>query len=123
MEWEAETTTEALRNVMDKISSVRIISTEGKKVNSMWKSVSDAVTRADYTELLTVKSDDASVNMYGLKLDNGNMREFALTVKGEEEAMLITLTGDMDMSGVDFGEVMGDMMKLKGQYKGECSEK
>jgi hypothetical protein len=123
MEWEAETSTDEIRKVMDKISSVRIISTEGKKIKSMWKSVSDAVTRADYTELLTVKTGDESVNMYGLKLDNGNMREFALTVKGDDEAILVTLTGDMDMSDIVFGDVIKDMMKLKEQYKGQCPDK
>jgi hypothetical protein len=105
---------------MDKISSVRIISTEGKKVKSLWSSITDAIGRADYTELITVKTGEESVNMYGLKLANGNMREFALVVKEEDEAMLVTITGDMDMTSIDMGDIMKDVMKLREVYEGEC---
>lgn len=122
MEWEKDTETNALRQIMNKISSVRIInSKEGKNSSrkSMRKEISDAVEKADYIDLMTVKSDNESIRLFALKVDSRSIREFALFIDGDEEVMLITVTGDIDMSLIDLGEVMGDMKKLGKEYKGE----
>jgi hypothetical protein len=123
MDWEGEKSPETIQDVMGKISAIRIINAEGKKIKSLWKSVADALSRADYTEFLNVKAGEESVSLYGLKLDNGSMREFALTVKEEEEAMLLTISGDMDMSDISLGDIMKDMKKLKGSHGAECPKK
>ena len=124
MAWENEMQTDALRKVMNKISAVRILSTDaegGGSSKKLGKSISGALGGAKYTELITVKTDGESVNMYGLKLDNGSMREFVLAVVEQDEVTLVSVTGEMDMSDILMGDIMEDMMKLRGKYNGkEC---
>jgi hypothetical protein len=125
MEWESEMETDAIREVMNKVTAFRMLSTdaeEGGSRKKLEKSISDAVSRADYTELMTVMTDDESIHMYGLKLDEGSMREFVLTIMEKDEVTLITLTGDMDMSDIIKEDLMGEVMKVGEKYKGkkEC---
>jgi hypothetical protein len=123
-EWEKDLSGTTIREVMDQISSIRILSAngeEGGSMKSLWKSVSKAASKADYFKLLEVSSDDESITLYGLKSFNGNMKEFALTLKEPEKVMLVTVTGEMDMSTFFSKDMMKDLKKLGENFHGkEC---
>lgn len=123
MEWEADVSTESIREVMEEITSIRIINTLSRDkgaVKALWKSISGAVERADYILMASVNSDGETINLYGLKHPNGHMHEFALSMKEQDEAMLITITGDIDMKSLFSGDIMKDMKKIGENFKGEC---
>jgi len=123
--WEQDMDVSSIRQVIDQISSIRILSTEGKdggSMKSLWKRITKAVSDADYTRLMEVSGDKMSVNFYGLKNANGNMKEFALTLKQDDQVMLVTLTGDIDMSSIFSKDVMQDLKKIGMEHKGECKK-
>lgn len=125
--WDADSTAAPLRSIMNQIDRIRIISTEeGRKsaVKALKKNIAAAASDADYIKMMEVSSDDESISFYGLKNNStGNMKEFALAITEEDEATLITVTGDIDMSSF-FSEELMESMKGMGMnfHGGKCSK-
>jgi hypothetical protein len=125
--WDKDSSAAAIRNIMDQIKTVRILSTDEDKksaAKAMKKSITKALAEADYIKLMEVNSEDEFIAFYGLKnTSTGNMKEFALTIQEDDEATLITVTGDMDMSTMFSKELMESMKGMGENFHGGCHEK
>jgi hypothetical protein len=124
--WEKDSSAATIRNIMDQIKTVRILSTDEEKksaAKALKKSITKAAAEADYIKLMEVNSDDESIAFYGLKnTSTGNMKEFALTIQQDDEATLITVTGDMDMSTMFSKELMETMKGMGKNFHGGCQK-
>jgi hypothetical protein len=124
--WEKDSSAAFIRTIIDQISTVRIVSTDdGKRsaVKGLKKKIGSAVALDGYIKLMEVNSDDESIAFYGLKNSStGNMKEFALAIVEEDEATLITINGDMDLSAMFSREMMESLQGLGKNFHGGCKE-
>ena len=123
--WEKDISGEAIKKVIDEVNSIRILSTDKGRhpQKSLWKSISKSISEADYTQVLDVNSNKESIRIYYLKGMDGNMKEFALTMNKPSKVMLITVTGDMDMSTLFSKDLMQELKTLGENFKGKVCDK
>lgn len=127
-DWENDQDTKKLREVLDGIESIRILSYDQedenarKDVDQVYRKVEKALVKEDYEEAMAFSSDEDHVNIYFLKQGN-RVREFALVSKGAHKISMITVTGDIDLARVMQKETMKGLWSLKSVYsKGDHME-
>jgi len=125
--WEKDSSALAIRNIMDQISTVRTVSNADAKtsaVKGLKKKINSAVASSEYIKLMEVSTDDESIAIYGLKnASTGNMKEFALAILENDEATLVTVNGDMDLSTMFSDDFMESMKSLGKNFpKGQCGK-
>jgi hypothetical protein len=126
-EWEKEMDAGRIKELMKSIESIRIVNCNGDEANSKqekaWKKMEKAASDERYVNIMNVKSDDDEVYLYRMAGESGKTRELALLVKYDNGVMLLTMTGDMDMSAIfskDNMEAFLEMGKCFKDKKAEC---
>jgi 3-oxoacyl-ACP reductase-like protein len=123
-EWEKEEGTENIREVLDGIESIRVLSYDDnaeearKDAGKVYEKMEKAIEKDDYTVAMSFSSDEDKVDVYFLK-DGDKVREFALISKGKEKVTMITVTGDLDMAKMMRKETMKGLWSLKSFYSGK----
>ena len=126
-EWEKNMDNDMIKEWMQDIESVRILkykNGEGKMdPDKLWKKMSKSAGDEQYTEIVTVNSDNTQVHMYMIKGPAGNTRELAMLEKDKDGIMMLTVTGNMDFSAMFSPESMQSLREMGEYYmhnKGEC---
>ncbi len=120
-EWEQDENTEHIRKVLSDIESIRIInldeeSPEGKvSAEKFHQKIMKAIEKADYVDVITVRDDGESVNLYFLEKGD-KLREVALVVREKENVSLITITGDIDPEMIIHKETLKGLGSLRNFY-------
>lgn len=120
-DWEKDLASDDFQALKNSVRSIRFLSLkEDGKVSreKYWSRLLAAVAEEDYTEFVTMKGERASMMMYFLKGDGGNIREFAMLYREDERVVMVTATGDMNMSKV-FGPEAHRMWKGIGWHLGK----
>ena len=82
--------------------------------------IKDGVSLKDFKELMVVRDKDANVNFYA-KNNNQVINEMIMIVDGKDEAVLLSLSGDIDLNHI---AKLGSAMDLGGmQYLGKMKSK
>ena len=79
------------------------------------KEVNNTISFKDYQELMVVKDSDANINFYA-KSDKQVIKEMIMVVDGKDEAVLLSLYGNLDlnhMAKLGKGMNMGGMEYLQ----------
>ena len=115
LDWEKCLRSDELQTLKKSIGSIRVMSLreDGKlSRDKFWTKMLEAVAKDDYIEFATMSGDRNRMMVYYLKSERGTVREFAMLFRGEGRVMLVTATGDMDMSlvfGIDAAKMWKDI--------------
>jgi len=84
-----------------------------------YKDVMSSIPFSDFKELMVIKDNDANVNFYA-KSSGSVINEMIMVVDGKNEAVLLSLTGDLDLNYV---AKLGKSMDIGGmQYLGKMKK-
>lgn len=99
---------EDFQKAIDGVESLRLIaySTEDKEdgntvesKEAFYKDVMRSIPFKDFKELMIIKDSDANVNFYA-KSSGSIISEMIMVVDGKDEAVLLSLTGNLDLNYV-----------------------
>ncbi len=129
MEWEKDLRIDHLREIMDNIDYIRILTYQGEgkiATNDLMKKLDKAINKDEYKEIVSVKADDGMLKAFFLKGETGRIHELALIANGKEGLFIFTVTGDIDFNMILSSGTMADLQAIGKYYidsKGECGEK
>ncbi|MBN2175047.1 MAG: DUF4252 domain-containing protein [Bacteroidales bacterium] len=82
--------------------------------------VRDGVSLKDFKELMVIRDEEANINFYA-KNNNQIITEMIMIVDGKDEAVLLSLSGDIDLNHI---AKLGSAMDMGGmQYLGKMKSK
>ena len=93
---------EDFQKAISGIEKLRLIAFEGENHNEKEKFYKDIMTNVpfkQYNELMVVKESDADIRFYG-KSEGSVISELLMVVDGKDEAVLMCLTGNIDLNHV-----------------------
>jgi len=99
---------EDFQKAVDGVETLRLIaystkdSENGNNVESkdqFYKDVMSSIPFKDFKELMVIKDNDANVNFYA-KSSGSIISEMIMVVDGDDEAVLLSLTGNLDLNYV-----------------------
>lgn len=99
---------EDFQKALDGVESLRLIaySTEDKEDGNtneakelFYKDVMSTIPFKEFKELMVIKDSDANVNFYA-KSSGSIINEMIMVVDGKDEAVLLSLTGDLDLNHI-----------------------
>lgn len=121
---------EDFQKAIDGVESLRLIAysvdeNEEDKKNTVeakqlfYKDVMSTIPFKDFKELMIIKDNDANVNFYA-KSSGSVINELIMVVDGKNEAVFLSLTGDLDLNYV---AKLGKTMDIGGmQYLGKMKK-
>lgn len=111
-----------VEEILAQIDMIRIITTDSTATESdkadFIANAQDALDDDRYTELAVVKSDGDDVGLYTYPMEDGKIREMVVLVGGDDNVMMVCLTGRLDMSTALSSELFSGMMG--GKKSKEC---
>jgi len=126
-EWEQTQENPQIKEMLQNVKSVRIVKYKAESgvadMDKYWRKIRKTAGDEQYTEVVTVNSDDVQVYMYMLKGAAGTTREVALLEKDKNGVMMVTVTGNMDFSSMFSPENMQGLREMGEYYmknKGDC---
>jgi len=81
------------------ISSIKILTQEGKGSESFGKELLNMLPRSEYKEMMVVKDDEEEVQFLARE-SGGKITEFLLIVSGGGDDALIAIQGDIDLESI-----------------------
>lgn len=90
------------QNVMEQLSGLKMLvyEPEGEINLAFLKEVKAIIPSKDFTELMSVDSEGETVKFLVKKGDNDKISEMLMIVLDESEAVLMSMTGNLDMSTI-----------------------
>ncbi len=73
---------------------------EGSSGSDFYKDVNKTITVKDYTELMTVNDKDSDIRFLVKKSGKDKISELLMIVKGEDEVLVMSMVGDIDMNTI-----------------------
>ena len=73
---------------------------ENGEISEFVKEVKNMIPSSEYSELMSVDSDDSMVKFLVKKNKDGNVSELLMLVYEEDEAVIMSMTGDIDMKTI-----------------------
>lgn len=73
---------------------------EGKEGFDFYKEVKSKLPLKEYTELMTVKDSDSDIKFLIKKAGKNRVSELLMIVVGDEEVVVMSMTGDIDMNTI-----------------------
>ncbi len=125
-EWEQKISSDHFRDLVNDITSIRILEYKGEgKVRpaKIWKKMSTAAGSGNYTEIVNFSGDDEQALVYISRESAGIYSEIALMAREENDLVLITVTGNIDLEKIFSPETMKSLRELGKHHmkgKGEC---
>ena len=100
------------KQLLDQVGSIKIIKSE--KIE-FYDKVMKIIKKNDYEQVIDIRDSGEEIGFYMLKDKKGNLNEYLLAVKDENEIIVILVLGD-----IDFNKVM-EMTKMVKSKK--CGDK
>ena len=91
------------KQLLDQVGSIKIIKSE--KIE-FYDKVMKIIKKNDYEQVIDIRDSGEEIGFYMLKDKKGNLNEYLLAVKDENEIIVILVLGD-----IDFNKVM-EMTKM-----------
>jgi hypothetical protein len=91
------------QNLMDQLSGLKMLVYEPEQgqTNEAFLEEIKALSKVEgYTELMSVDSDDEVVKFLAKKGDDGRVSEMLMIVLEENEAVVLSMTGSLDMNSI-----------------------
>ncbi len=90
------------QDVMQQLTGLKMLVFEPEKgqISDFVNEVKALVPSSDYAEMMTVDSEDSKVSFLVKKNKGGNVAELLMIVYEENEAVIMSMTGDIDMKTI-----------------------
>ncbi len=91
------------QNVMQQLEGLKMLvyeKPEGKEGIDFYEEINRNLSLKDYTELMTVKDSDSDIKFLIKKSGKNKISELLMIVKGEDEVLIMSMTGDIDMNTI-----------------------
>ncbi|MFA5419109.1 MAG: DUF4252 domain-containing protein, partial [Bacteroidales bacterium] len=101
------------QNVMDQLKSLKMLvyePKEGQKFDFM-KEVKKSVNLGDYIELMSIREENTDIRFLVKKTKDGHISEMLMLVDDDNEGMIMSMTGNIDMNTIS---KIGKSMDVKG---------
>jgi hypothetical protein len=115
---------EDFQKAVEGIESLRLVAysikegSEGMK-NQFYEEVMSSIPFREFKELMVIKDNDANVNFYA-QSSGSVISEMIMVVDGADEAVLMSMTGNIDLNNV---AKLGKTMNMSGmQYLGKMKK-
>lgn len=101
------------QNVMEQLKSLKMLvyePKEGEKFDFMTE-VKKTVKLDDYEELMSIREENTDIRFLVKKTKNNHISELLMLIDDDNEGMIMSMTGDIDMNTVS---KIGKSMNMKG---------
>ncbi len=90
------------QDVVDQLSGLKMLvyEPEGKSNEAFLQEVKALTTTKGYTEMMSVDSEDEVVKFLAKKGPDGKVLELLMIVLDDEEAVIMSMTGNLDMKSI-----------------------
>lgn len=91
------------QNVMQQLEGLKMLvyaKPEGKTGIDFFKEINRNLPIEDYTELMTIKDSDSDIRFLIKKAGENRISELLMIVKGDDEVLIMSMTGDIDMNTI-----------------------
>lgn len=91
------------QNVMQQLEGLKMLvyeKPEGKPGIDFYKEIKRTLTLDDYTELMAIKDSDDDIKFLVKKVGNNKISELLMIVSGNDEVLVMSMTGDIDMNTI-----------------------
>ncbi|MDP2724311.1 MAG: DUF4252 domain-containing protein [Bacteroidales bacterium] len=101
------------QNVMDQLKSLKMLvyePKEGQKFDFMTE-VKKSVKLGEYLELMSIREENTDIRFLVKKTKDGHISELLMLVDDDNEGMILSMTGNIDMNTIS---KIGKSMDVKG---------
>ena len=115
---------EELQKALDGIEKMQLLqysleNGQQETMDSFYSDIEKSIPFKEYDELMVIKEKDAKINFYS-KSEKAIISELLMVVDGNEEVVLMSLTGNIDLKHI---AQLGSKMDLGGmEYLGKMKE-
>lgn len=105
------------QSVMKQMSGLKMISFENKsstEISDFYKEIKKTIPLDDYAELMSVNDVDSDVRFLVKKSSKDKISELLMIVKSDDEILVMSMLGDMDMNTIS---QIGKSLDMKGMDK------
>lgn len=105
------------QNVMSQLEGLKMLvynKSEGHDGVDFYKEINDNLSLKNFVELMTVKDSDSDIKFLVKKSGKDSVSELLMIVKGEDEVLIMSMTGDIDMNTISD---ISNSLNMKGMDK------
>lgn len=102
------------QNVMDKLSGLKMLvyeTPDAKTLDNFYKEIKKSLPFDSYSELMTVDDSDSHVKFLVKKNGKDKFSEMLMIVRGDEEVLIMSMLGNLDMNSIS---EIGKSLDMKG---------
>jgi len=92
-----------VQNVMQQLEGLKMLvyeKPEGKDAINFYDDIISSMSLKNYTELMTVKDSESDIRFLVKKSGKNSISELLMLVKGEDEVVIMSMTGNIDMNTI-----------------------
>lgn len=105
------------QNVMAQLEGLKMLiyeKPEGEVGVDFYKEINNNLSLKNYIELMTVKDSDSDIKFLVKKSGKNTVSELLMIVKSEDEVLIMSMTGDIDMNTISD---ISNSLNMKGMDK------
>lgn len=102
------------QNVMEQLSGLKMLvyeTPDGKTLNDFYKEVKKALPFKNYAELMSINDEDSDIKFLVKKQGKDRISEMLMIVKSDDEVLVMSMLGDLDMNAIS---EIGKSLDMKG---------
>lgn len=102
------------QNVMEQLSGLKMLvyeTPDSKTLESFYKEIKKALPFENYAELMSVVDSESDIKFLVKKKGNDRISEMLMIVKSEDEVLVMSMLGDLDMNAIS---EIGKSLDMKG---------
>lgn len=102
------------QNVMEQLNGLKMLvyeTPDTKTLDNFYKEIKKALPFEDYAELMSIKDSESDVKFLVKKKSNDRISEMLMIVKSEDEVLVMSMLGDLDMNSIS---EIGKSLDMKG---------
>lgn len=102
------------KNVIDQLAGLKMLvyeNPENKSVEGFYKDIKNFLPLKDYAELMTVNDKESDIKFLIKKSGKNRISELLMIVKSDDEVLVMSMVGDLDMNTIS---EIGNSIDMKG---------
>ncbi len=103
-----------VQNAIHQLSGLKMLvyeNAEKKNLESFYNDIRRSIPLDDYRELMAVNDNESDVRFLAKKSSKNRVMELIMIVKGSDDVVVMSMTGDMDMNTISD---IGKSLNMKG---------
>jgi uncharacterized protein DUF4252 len=91
------------QNIMQQLEGLKMLvyeNPEGNSVNEFYKEIKNTLPLDEYAELMVINDSDSDIKFLIKKSAKDRISELLMIVKSEDEVLIMSMVGDLDMNTI-----------------------